>query len=442
MIQQVTGLFAFEKLSGVVEEAKKPAWTWKDYRSGKWQRKNEAYLRQHYGFREPLTRLYNQCVWDLFGTSNQFKFRNLYMGDEHWLFEKENVQEHYMGNGLRYAKDSLEMVRKLDEEAFRISQLHRILEGYGVQLFVLLEPGKELIYPERVPATDDYEAVPHRSALDHYRRRFQELEVPCFDVAQWFLQIKDSVDYPLYPVTGTHWSNYASMHVADSLIHFLEQLGDLRLQHFSIGEPYVKTVEPDDDLEKLLNLARPLKKAPNYFADTEFHPDTTADQPVLITVGDSYYWNLLNATPFYQSFQATPYWYYYSSAYLNEPYHHVSEIDVVHEVLSADFVMLAYSTTQIYKMSNQFSQDLLVKFCCDDEVVEEAVRQCEQQIRKSPKWLDNLKARTEPYHIPLDEAIAGEARNNVKAHPERYIPALRDSIPQTRSTKAQQYGIQ
>jgi len=233
--------------------------------------------------------------------------------------------------------------------------------------------------------------------------------------------------------------------IAGSLLHNYELLREAPVT--IVGEHKLRIKHslvclPDDDLEKLLNLARPLKKAPNYFANTEFHADSTADKPVLITVGDSYYWNLLNATPFYQSFQATPYWYYYSSAYLNEPYHHVSEIDVVREVLSADFVMLAYSTTQIYKMSNQFSQDLLVKLCCDDEVVETAVRQCEQQIRKSPKWLDNLKSRTEPYHIPLDEAIAGEARNNVKAHPERYIPALRDSIPQTRSTKAQQYGIQ
>jgi len=37
----------------------------------------------------------------------------------------------------------------------------------------------------------------------------------------------------------------------------------------------------------------------------------------------------------------------------------VSDLDMLQEVLDADFVMLSYSTLSLYKMSNGFSQSLL-----------------------------------------------------------------------------------
>ena len=37
----------------------------------------------------------------------------------------------------------------------------------------------------------------------------------------------------------------------------------------------------------------------------------------------------------------------------------VSELDVLQEVIDADFVMLSYSTVSLYKMSNGFSERLL-----------------------------------------------------------------------------------
>ena len=39
--------------------------------------------------------------------------------------------------------------------------------------------------------------------------------------------------------------------------------------------------------------------------------------------------------------------------------HKISDLDVLQEVIDADFVMLAYSTVSLYKMSNGFSETLL-----------------------------------------------------------------------------------
>lgn len=437
MLQEHLHFFKFNPLAGVVEEKPMPKLLLKNWQNRTVQNGMEAYLNQHCGFREPLTRLYNQYLWDCYHTSPQFRKGQLMLNDDGWLFESGNVEEYYVGNASHYANDSLGMAQKLSEEAFRIYQLQHILEPYGVHLLVMLEPGKELIYPEHLPENKSFKGEKKITAYDFYRQRFEQLGIHCFDVGQWFLQLKEVVDYPLYPQTGTHWSNIASMHVADSLIHYLEALGDTRIRHFSIGEPYEKTVYPDDDLEQLLNLIRPLKKTPNYFAEVSLEKDSSFYRPKLITIGDSYYWNLLNNTPFHVIFSDRPYWYYYSTAYYTGDHRNVSEFDMLDEVLSADFVMLAYSTQQLYKMSNGFTQDLLIHLCCDEKDIKAGKQAALRHIQNSPKWLESIEKRAELYKFPVDTVILKEAENIFYTNPHNYLPMLKDSIPVKRSTKVQ-----
>ena len=66
-IQQATGLVKFKKLYGVMEEKPKPQLTLRNWTEHRFQDDAEAYLQQHYGLREPLTRLYNQYIWDFYG---------------------------------------------------------------------------------------------------------------------------------------------------------------------------------------------------------------------------------------------------------------------------------------------------------------------------------------------------------------------------------------
>ena len=65
-IQQQTGLCKFKELSGVVYSNPKPELTWRNFINCGLQDSTEAYLQQNFGFREPLTRFYNQTEWTLF----------------------------------------------------------------------------------------------------------------------------------------------------------------------------------------------------------------------------------------------------------------------------------------------------------------------------------------------------------------------------------------
>lgn len=442
MLQEHLKLLEFRPLTGVVTEDPQPKLTMANFMNHRIQRWTETYIQLHYGLREPLTRLHNQFQWDVFHASNALRNKRIYRNDDGWIFESPNMEEYYRGKGRYYASDSAELAKRLGEEALRIYQVQQILEANNTHLLVLLLPGKELIYPEHIPQTNDFPGEKQISAWEFYGKRFKELGVNHFDVGSWFLQIKDSVDYLLYPQTGTHWSNYASMYVADSLIRYMEQLGDMKITHFDIGERYVKTVNPDDDLEQLMNLMRPLPKEPNYFADTKLIPDSTADHPKVIAIGDSYFWNIANATPFGKAMDYLYYWYYFSTVYFDGRYQKVKDVDVMEEVLDADFVILSFCTPQLYEISRGFTQQLLIELCCDNVDLRAAQNAVAQQIRWSKGWLANIEEKANEYEVPLDSAIMIEADNCIRKRPTLFIPILQDTLPTHRSERYERYQEQ
>lgn len=284
---------------------------------------------------------------------------------DNWIFEPSTVEEYYQSYAYQNAEDADEMERALEAEAQRLLEIQRLLEPYGTHLFVALLPGKELVCSEHMPKNTRYFKEKVITAYDFYRKRFKELGVNHIDLGEWFVQIKDTVSYPLFPQTGTHWSNLAAIHAADTLVRYMEWLSDSNMVNIKADGPvFQRTLKPDADLEGLMNLIWSLRKTPNLLTTAQYEPDTTAWKPRLLTIGDSFYWNILNFTPVGDVFESTPYWYYFSTAYYDSPDGsdtRVGDKDVLQEVIDADFVMLAYSTVSLYSMSNGFSKSLVKK---------------------------------------------------------------------------------
>ena len=365
-IQQATGIFSFKELSGVTEAQAKPDFSFEKFREGTYQSEIEAYLTQHYGFREPLTRLYNQNLWTFFHYSQVVEDQRIVITDDNWIFELATVEEYYQGRAYYNGEDFTDnLLKQFEAEAQRLLQIQKMLEPYGTHLFVALLPGKEQICPEHLPKNTQYFKEKKITAFGFYSKRLKELGVNHINLAECFMEMKGKVSYPLFPQTGTHWSNLAAIHSADTLIRYMEYLSDSNMVNLTMGSMFQRTLKPDADLESLMNLIWPLQKAPNFLAEACYDYDTTAWRPRLLTIGDSFYWNILNFTPVWDVFKGVPYWYYNSTAYFNDydfkVTHKTSELDVLQEVIKADFVMLSYSTVNLYNMSHGFSQSLLNK---------------------------------------------------------------------------------
>ena len=371
MIQQATGVFSFKELSGVTVEQAKPTLSSTSFIEGTYQAETEAYLQQHYGFREPLTRLYNQSLWTLFRYSKVVEDQRIVITKDNWIFETPTVEEYYQSRvyykGIDYSE---QLYKDFEAEAQRLLQLQQLLEPYGTHLFVALLPGKEQICEEHMPQNTQYFNEKKTTAYEFYSKRLEELGVNHVDFAEWFMQMKGNVNYPLFPQTGTHWSVLAAQHSADSLVRYMEDLAGINMMNICLNSDFQRTVLADRDLESLMNLIWPLKKQPNRLSYAYPEEDSTAVHPTLITIGDSFYWNIINLTPFGTVFEKVPYWYYYSTAYFDDEDltvdKKVKDLDVLQEVIDADFVMLSYSTVGLYQMSNGFSSQLLHKIYYDE----------------------------------------------------------------------------
>ena len=364
MLQQATGMFHFKELDGVTKETPKPQASFASFCDRSLQDSTEAYLKQHYGFREPLTRLHNQTRWTFFRYSQVAEDERIVITPDNWIFEPWTVEEYYQGRTYYDGEDFTDkLVQQFEDEAQRLLQIQQLLEPYGTHLFVALLPGKEQICPEHMPKNTRYFKEKKTTAFDFYSKRLKELGVNHINLAECFMEMKGKVSYPLFPQTGTHWSNLAAIHSADTLIRYMEWLSDSNMVNLTMGGIFQRTLKPDADLERLMNLIWPLQKTPNFLAEACYDYDTTAWRPRLITIGDSFYWNILNYTPVWDVFESVPYWYYFSTAYFDDEdlkvAHKISDLDVLQEVIDADFVMLAYSTVSLYKMSNGFSEALL-----------------------------------------------------------------------------------
>lgn len=438
MVQEHLHVPHLKPLAGVTLQVPFPKPTLATCRDGRFQRQLEHYLQRHYGYRPVTVRLYNQYLWDFYGKT--FTKYSVKEGKEGWLYEPWFVEDYYHGGTYTQKKDSLSLTKELDREAFRIYQLQQILEQYGVTLFVCQAPGKDLIYPEYLPDDTVTTRPKQVSARDVYQEQFTQLGVNHVNMEQWFLQMKDTVDFLLFPQKGTHWSNLAALYAADSLFRYLEARQGIPMNRLVIGEPTVGLfVKPDYDLEELYNLYRPLKKLPQHYATIDIRPVTGAVKPKMITVGDSYFWNICTQVPMDSLFSAHPYWYYNSTIHFDPEHNNTGEVNLAEELLSANAVMLLYCSTQLYRMSNDFCRQALIALCYDDNEIRDIKAEVVEKIKKNKQWLKQLEERAENRQIPLDTAIVHEADFVVTHNIETFLPAFKDSIPSKRSSEAQRH---
>ncbi|MBR4584402.1 MAG: hypothetical protein IKO34_11450 [Bacteroidales bacterium] len=429
-----------KELSGAVEKTEKPNFSFASYRSGEYQSALERYSKENFGFREIFIRCYNQYLWKFYKETNS---PDVMAGKEGWLYEPRYVREYYEGLMYNCTEDAGVIRLKLMKEARRIFFLQEILKQYGVTLFVMIEPGKERIYPEYLPDNTRYTRGKQFSAVDFYPLQFDSLGVNYLNICSWFENQKGKTDYPLFPQTATHWSNIAALHVTDTLIRYMESVGGHNIRNMSIGDSYFcETFEPDNDLEKLLNLQFSILDIPNKYADFSIEEDGSAEKPSLLTIGDSFFWNISYHINLDEIFSSHHFWYYNSTIYYDDRYNSTSEVDLLNELLSSDYIMLSYCTAQLYDMPNMFASKALVALCFDDEQISAKIEGIINSIYASEEWLASIKQKADEQGRPLEDVLRDDACYLLYMEPEQYFDELRGSdVPKSRNRRIEEIVI-
>jgi hypothetical protein len=419
LMQDYVFKFKFKSLYGVFFKTEKPQLTFKTVASGHYQTNIEKYISENYGFREPTIRLYNQYLWDFY---KKTPVNYVVRGKENWLYFIQNVNEYY-GTEIYRWYDSSEEARKTFERRARImNKLRLVLKDYGVEFLAFEAPEKGLLYPEFLP--DRERDTTTISATGFYTEKFAEYGFPFIGMTDYYKQIKESADYPLFTKYGFHW-NISCVYGADTLFRTMENLSGKNMPHLRLenfhpysDEEYEKQ-KIDFDIEQTLNLTRRMKyegQTP-LFADVIIDTDSSCVKPKVFFIGDSFLWRIHDLVDFKQVLGDSRFWYYNSTAYYGDniaKMRSASDFDQLREIFKSDFIVLFSHGSQIHKFSYGFAENALLKICVPDSIMSREM----QRISDSAK-------------ISLSEA-----KELIISNPE-LIPELRgEAVPTIRNTRA------
>lgn len=402
-IQQMTGLFKLPPLKGFNNPVEMPELTFENYKTGKFQSGVNDYLKDNLGFREWLIPLYNQYAWDLYKKTEN---NGVFFGKDNWLFFWEHMQDQYESLTYKYKNSPEEMTAVFERDAKSVYMLQEVLKSYGTTLFVCISPSKNELYPDLLPENKNFHKPEGVHADVFYPKRFKELGVNCLDLNALYKQMKDSVDYPLFYKSGSHYTHLAATYTADTLVKYMEAISGLNIQNITFKEPYTKKpMNIDRDMENLYNLIFPIEKVDYYYVGVEPIADSTAVKPKWLTIGDSFYWNINEEIRNAGLFESTPFWYYNKEVNFDPGKTYTDELNIIDELISADIVMIYWCPINLYALEHGFVNNALLSFCYDPCYRRNLI----EYMKNNEEWYNSIVEKASDRGISVDEMLKIDA---------------------------------
>ena len=413
MLQGRFHLIPLKPLNGAILGTEKPDFNLATYRSGDYAKQEEAYLGQHFGFRESVIRLYNQYLWSCYKKTYAL---DVVAGKRGWLYTPESVRDYY-GTEMHRWQHSPEAARQCyDREIKYMNRVREILKENDVDLLAFIAPEKSFLYPEYLP--DGEHDTTTFNACAYFWHRLDETGFPCINMMPWFEQMKGTVSYPLIPQTGAHWV-FPAVYAADSLFRFMGDLKGVELPKLKIGTLHESDNHgADNDLEQLLNLSLPIRKRHGYSPTAEVTAETGPNtvKPKVLFIGNSFMWGITSQVPMREMFSDMEFWYYFSTAYTGDPLEPsgaVTDYNLLEKLLDFDYIVWFTTGNQLNKGTMGFANTAMLTLGIDDSTRIAYIRRIADTIGRDVSG--NVSTS--------DSTQFNQARTYLYNHPE-LIPSL------------------
>ena len=369
MFQGEARLFDLKQLEGVTYEVKRPQLKFDDFYNNRYQSSIEKYLRNNFGFREKIIRLFNQYLWDFYHKSYS---EEVAIGKDNWLYFNFNVDEYYGKEMYRWANKD-DASEQLAKKTLVFNKLRGVLKDYDIELMYFISPDKADLYPQHLPERDFDTSTIH--AYDFFRKEFDRYDIPYVDMNSWFKDVQDTLDYPAIPQVSAHWV-FPAVYAADSLFRFMADLKNTTMPQIKIGKKKENSALTEyviRDLEYGLNLMRPINLSDyNYYErEVSVAADSNAVKMKAIFVGNSFFRAFNQYIPLYDVFSDVKYWFYNKTEYFDPDFSNsrpIEDVDRLYEILNSDYIVCFTDNAQMYKLSYLFAEDAIIKLCVSDSL--------------------------------------------------------------------------
>ncbi|MEI8006898.1 MAG: hypothetical protein WCI48_11880 [Bacteroidota bacterium] len=397
-IQTKTRFIHSKGLEGFVPKDSVPSFTNESWMNGAYQSAYSNHINNTLGFRSDLVRLYNQLDFSLFRIPHANK---IVVGKNDYLIAQQYIEASlgYDFAGKNTIDRTVELMKALQDKLEQTAHVH---------FLVFFVPDKGSFYPDVIPQRYLKKKQPLTNYA-YYVERCKAAGVNFIDCNSWFLKMKDTSKYVLYPKTGIHWSTYASTLAVDSLMKYLRVKFAMNMPHLSIDSISMSRTAKfeDDDIGRTLNLIWPLAYPPLAYPAFHFIPDTTKPKPRALFVGDSFYWQLYYPGFVDAMFGNREFWYYNKDVYpetFSAP-KSTEQLNYIKDVLSQDLVVLIQTNAGYGNVGYGFVQQTWQGMSEGSD----RVKEFEQQIRNSAEWFEKVKQKAAQNKVSVDEQVHRDA---------------------------------
>ena len=422
IIQEWTGFIPVRPLKGVSMETPKPELTFDNYKSNIYQTQIEKYASEHFGLREPVIRIYNQYVWSAY---NKTYCHFIVPGKHGYLYYALAVKEHFGTELLHHYKSNEAAMKDVNTELRMMNKVRHVLKDYSIEFLAFIAPDKPEVYPEYLPRRDADTTTVHID--EYFSHRMTETGFPFINMTDWFVQMRDTASFPLFPRTDSHW-RYASIYGFDSLFRFINTLdGEAKFPTLHIGPPIVYESDKLEGDEETLNLIfRIHGDKTQYKSNITVEPDNTHRKPKVLFVGDSFIYSMNDFMPIREIMEDREIWFYNNTAYegFDNKTESVKDIDRLSHILNADYVVFYSAGHQWWEATYGFAKDALLQLCVSDSLFEASVNEQADKFR-----------HLEGYDDLTEKELRGQMEWMLRNNPE-LIPGLEgEDMPTIRNTE-------
>ena len=167
---------------------------------------------------------------------------------------------------------------------------------------------------------------------------------------------------------------------------------------------------PDYDVGKTLNLLFPLKeREPLAYPVFRFEENPEKQKPMVLSVADSYYWNIFNTRLPEHLFKNQAFWYFFAKVYPDTYFNptHVSDLNIKEEIEKQDVILLMITERFLYKFAWTFIDKAYALYAPVSEY--DLLESYKAGIRNYSKWFDVVIERAKENNMTLDERITAES---------------------------------
>lgn len=348
----------YKPLTGTYEKADSMKISWKRWKNKSWQDRQEQLLKKNLKIKGPIVRLQHEMDYQLFNT---FHMGDLLVGKDGYFFSWGWSDARCCVN--HFNSDSL------SDYLSKLKVLSSLFEQKGKYLRVIIVPSKEEIFNDKLP--DKYAFDNPNNDYKLYKSLLSQYEIPHWDLLDFYQGIMDTSQYHIYSPTSVHWTKYGASFTLFKLLDDINAYFDHKLNQIYIKSTEVsKFKDGDGDTETTLNLMSRLDNSPNFlYPSYEVNFKDNAFKPKMITIADSYYWNIKGCHKLQDIYSMeSKYLFYYSTAYYPtwDPPRSVKDLNMIEELKTTDGLVILNSSHNLVNYPFGFQYDI-------DQVIE-AVR--------------------------------------------------------------------